>query len=133
MTCLNCQSEFEKVQNHQKYCSKKCKNSFQAKNRVFSEEEITANKLRARQAYVKKYYNMSWDEYLDFIAKDFCEICGKSSEENGRLLSVDHCHETNKVRGLLCDDCNKGLGFFKDDVEVMANAIHYLVGSALIW
>ena len=39
---------------------------------------------------------------------------------------VDHCHETNKVRGLLCHHCNTALGLFKDNTDVLSNAIKYL-------
>ncbi len=49
-------------------------------------------------------------------------------ERNGKVspLSVDHCHKTNVVRGLLCNECNSGLGKFKDNIDVMASAISYL-------
>lgn len=54
-----------------------------------------------------------------------CKICG--GEANGRgELHIDHCHDTGKVRGLLCSDCNTGLGLFRDNVELMRNAIEYL-------
>jgi len=39
---------------------------------------------------------------------------------------VDHCHETKKIRGVLCNNCNVGLGFFKDNVSSLQNAIKYL-------
>lgn len=46
------------------------------------------------------------------------------SQENP--LFIDHCHETKDVRGLLCRRCNHGLGFFKDKIDLMNNAIKYL-------
>ncbi len=51
-----------------------------------------------------------------------CAICRTQPAEH-----VDHCHGTGKVRGLLCFNCNGGLGRFEDDPEVMARAIEYLV------
>jgi hypothetical protein len=42
------------------------------------------------------------------------------------MLSIDHCHNTGKVRGLLCDHCNKGLGLFKDNIDYLNKAIEYL-------
>src|SRR5207248_1961528 len=62
-----------------------------------------------------------------------CAICGQvprlsDKPQNGRrdALCVDHCHRSGKVRGLLCDDCNRGLGSFKDDVTTLRRAIKYL-------
>ena len=52
-----------------------------------------------------------------------CVICG--STEN---LVVDHCHKTNIVRGMLCNHCNRGLGHFKDDPELLEFARMYLLG-----
>jgi hypothetical protein len=55
-----------------------------------------------------------------------CAICGTKQEELRKRLAVDHSHETGKARGLLCADCNSGLGFFKDDRERMRRGIAYL-------
>lgn len=126
MDCRNCGEAFDKNQSHQKYCSKRCKRSYEAKNRVYTDKEKAEGKIRARRLYVKKNYGMSWDDYLAFIASGICEICGKTEQENGRVLCVDHGHSTRLVRGLLCDDCNRGLGFFKDDIDLLAKAISYL-------
>lgn len=47
-------------------------------------------------------------------------------------LVVDHCHDTGIVRGLLCHNCNRALGLFKDKIEVLKNAIKYLEGATTI-
>ena len=56
--------------------------------------------------------------------EEACAICGypQFSED----LSIDHCHETGEVRGLLCKHCNLGLGHFRDDPERLKAAIDYL-------
>lgn len=51
-----------------------------------------------------------------------CVICGSY-----KVLCIDHDHSTMKYRGILCSSCNKGLGFFKDNIVVMADAIAYLL------
>jgi len=59
-----------------------------------------------------------------------CAICKKpETRKTGnkiRELSIDHCHKTGKVRGLLCDSCNNGLGRFKDSVKLLESALKYL-------
>jgi len=59
-----------------------------------------------------------------------CAICGISNPTNregrGSGWRLDHCHDTGKVRGVLCHNCNIGLGHFRDDPEVMQRAIAYL-------
>ena len=61
------------------------------------------------------------------VAQDYkCAICGTDANELTRELGVDHNHETDEVRGLLCNHCNIGLGNFRDDVELMNKAIEYL-------
>lgn len=54
-----------------------------------------------------------------------CEICGRQPR-NGYQLSIDHDHATGKFRGLLCNQCNTGLGQFQDSPGVLTNAIAYL-------
>ena len=58
------------------------------------------------------------------IAQDGkCAICGAPK---GEELRIDHCHATGKLRGLLCDNCNWGLGNFKDNPDLLNRAIQYL-------
>ena len=62
---------------------------------------------------------------------DRCAICGVDSPgSRSKVWSVDHCHVTNVVRGLLCHRCNMGLGYFKDDPVRLRSAITYLEGGA---
>ncbi len=51
-----------------------------------------------------------------------CEICNIILDKK----DIDHCHETGKVRGVLCPRCNKALGLFSDNLNVMEKAIKYL-------
>lgn len=55
-----------------------------------------------------------------------CAICKQA--ENGRYkhLSVDHCHTSLKIRGLLCNNCNRGIGLLQENKEILQNAVEYL-------
>jgi len=58
-----------------------------------------------------------------------CKICSKHQTELKRAMCVDHDHETGKVRGLLCDTCNRSLGLLKDSVDTLMRAVYYLQGK----
>ena len=55
-----------------------------------------------------------------------CAICKTDTPKGKGGWHVDHCHETNKFRGLLCHHCNVGLGMFKDDIDLFKLAIKYI-------
>jgi hypothetical protein len=73
---------------------------------------------------IKYKYGITREEYEKMILDQngLCGVCGVLM----RVPNVDHCHETGKVRGLLCVHCNSGLGSFSDDVNIMRQAIKYL-------
>jgi hypothetical protein len=79
-----------------------------------------------------KRYGMTWKHFDELLEEQDgkCAICGQpeTATRNGivRRLCVDHIHEGNIPRGLLCARCNSGLGYFKDDVELLEKAIFYL-------
>lgn len=69
-------------------------------------------------------YGIPLSEYNRMASEQnsMCRICG----EVGENLFVDHSHATGKVRGLLCNNCNAGLGMFRDNPEFLVSAISYL-------
>ncbi len=83
---------------------------------------------------LKKHFGITLEEYnrMKEAQRDSCAICGKpettfdSKQQKTRELSVDHCHTTGKIRGLLCAHCNHAIGKFKDNVELLQKAIDYL-------
>jgi hypothetical protein len=62
--------------------------------------------------------------------KDRCKICGQretlKSKGQVKNLCIDHCHDTGKVRGLLCNRCNTSIGWFNDDPKLLRSAVAYL-------
>ena len=72
----------------------------------------------------KHRYKITEEDLLGFINKqdNKCAICNSQFD----ILAVDHCHTTGNVRGLLCNNCNNGLGRFKDNKQFLKNAIKYL-------
>jgi hypothetical protein len=72
-------------------------------------------------------YGISIEEYNRMAAaqKGVCKICARP-EKGTRRLAVDHCHTTSAVRGLLCRECNLGLGYFKDSITTLRLAVLYL-------
>jgi hypothetical protein len=55
-----------------------------------------------------------------------CDVCGVDSPGVSKAWSVDHCHSTGVIRGVLCSACNRGLGAFNDRPEVLRKAAGYL-------
>lgn len=79
-----------------------------------------------RNGNLMRKYGITVDEYDRILSKQggVCKICGKSSQ--GVSLAVDHDHQTGRIRGILCENCNRGLGMFKDSPMLLAEAIKYL-------
>jgi Autographiviridae endonuclease VII len=90
---------------------------------------------KRRRGYRFHRYGMSGEDYDALVALQggLCAICRRkpkrSRKNHKRRLEVDHCHSTNKVRGLLCGNCNTTLGQCDDDTERLLAAIAYLVAS----
>jgi hypothetical protein len=85
-----------------------------------------AIKIQDRKAGLWRNYKLRIDEVEALEKKQnyVCAICSKLPQR--RALDVDHDHATGKIRGMLCEHCNKGLGHFYDDPELMILAANYL-------
>lgn len=89
-----------------------------------------ANKPKLQVAWEHRKlgkYGLTLDGYNQLLASQnqSCAIC-KQTCPSGKKLAVDHDHATSEVRGLLCLNCNNGLGRFRDDPELLTRAIEYL-------
>ena len=114
--CKLCAVIFQPTAPSEHYCSDSCKDT-----------AITDN-------YLYRNYGITIENYKEILIaqKHVCAICGTTGIERASHskskcnLVVDHCHTTNKVRGLLCHTCNTALGQFKDSKELLQKAISYL-------
>ncbi len=72
-------------------------------------------KDRTRSTNLKAKYGITTEDYnrMKTEQNNCCAICGEHEDNLKRILCVDHCHSTGNVRGLLCDTCNKFLGFYE--------------------
>lgn len=91
-----------------------------------------ANPEKSRHETLRDNYGISITEYktMNKAQKGLCAICGKPETWTWKGqpcgLAVDHDHDTGKVRGLLCNACNRSLGGFQHDISILASAICYL-------
>lgn len=77
-----------------------------------------------RKSWLKKAYGISVEEYEALFEKQGgkCAICEK---DLNKASHVDHCHDSGKIRGILCPACNKGIGHFYDSPELLIKAAGY--------
>lgn len=89
------------------------------------------NKEKIKQRdwkYNLKKYNLTENEYYEILNNQngCCKICKTNQIDLNTPLHIDHSHETGKIRGLLCNKCNQGLGLFNDDILLLTESIKYL-------
>jgi hypothetical protein len=90
---------------------------------------LSKTKEYENELFLKRTYGLSKDEFDAMLAEQNgkCAICkAEAPAHHKKRLNVDHCHTTGMIRGLLCDACNRGLGLFKDNPELLHKAIQYL-------
>jgi hypothetical protein len=80
-----------------------------------------------RESVLKYKYGIDLKEYNRMWAEQngLCAICGRP-QAGEQVLSVDHDHETEQIRQLLCNSCNTGLGHFHEDKNLFLKAVQYL-------
>jgi hypothetical protein len=84
--------------------------------------------LSKRTSILKSRYGITEDDYSVLFnnQQGCCAICGVDYTGSKRNLDVDHDHTTGNVRGLLCNNCNRGLGHFQDSPTILLKALEYL-------
>ena len=101
-----------------------------ARNDKLTKEEIRFERYR-------REYGLSEAAFYEMLGnqKGRCAICdvvlvfSGTTKHKSNVGVVDHCHDTGKIRGLLCTKCNKGLGMFNDGPDLIQKALDYLLDS----
>ena len=106
---INWDKWVENNKEHYKEIKRKGQNLFHHEHKKYERRGIT-----------KDQYDIIFD-----IQKGKCSIC-KEHSKDGTSLAMDHNHKTNEFRGLLCKECNRALGLFGDNIDVLQNAVIYL-------
>lgn len=85
------------------------------------------NKARRRGYNLINRYGITLPQYDEMLAAQagVCKICAFPHSE-AKKLHVDHCHDTGKIRGLLCTTCNTAIGKLRHSPEILRSAIRYL-------
>ncbi len=99
-------------------CTNSRARNWRRKEASTNPEFVEARRLSQEKARAKKYgVTLEW-----LAAHTACEICGRADSR----LHVDHDHQTGEVRGMLCSQCNTGLGLFQDSLDRLTKAKEYL-------
>ncbi len=112
--------ERKKAENRAYYAANRKELTERQRQRYWSDPHLPEKRRAWR-------YGLSDDAYNAILARQH-GACG-ACKRTGLELCVDHDHETGKVRGLLCQDCNKALGLFHDNPDYTAGATEYLKQS----
>jgi hypothetical protein len=124
MNCKTCNVSLE----NKKKCRGECLRCYQKENKKARANTPVAKAKRRRNKIFAKYkITMAEYEAMNRKQSGKCAICFDLPENQPYgVLCIDHCHKTGKVRGLLCKECNTGLGRFEDKLQILSNAIDYL-------
>jgi hypothetical protein len=130
--CRKCDSIRQKIARDK--FKEKNPNKYKEYYREYGKQWRLNNDDQRRDTIYKRLFNITLGDYNEILKKqnNVCAICKKPEtsidKRNNKLrgLSVDHCHKTGKVRGLLCRYCNTGIGLLRESQEILNNAITYL-------
>ncbi len=130
-TCRLCEQEKDDTEfyrffdrwTNRSYYSSRCKPCHQEYKR---QSPTTPRNRKAEKLQLR--YGLTYDQWEEMRqAEDFrCMICGISEDEIGKKLDVDHCHDSGRVRGVLCNPCNVILGLARDRINLLESAAKYL-------
>ena len=125
-SCKVCWTIRQKKYNKQTKEEKREKSIARRSNWSDERRALESEKRYDRQ--LRRKYGITIEEYYLMLEdqQGGCKICSTKQPDGMGRFHVDHCHVTNKVRGLLCSTCNLMLGKVKDSIEILTSAIKYL-------
>lgn len=106
-----------------------CKACSTARTRAWAEANPTEWERHRRRSWLKRKYGITIEQYDEMLAAQggVCPICGTPpADPRGYRMHIDHCHDTGRVRGILCGPCNQGIGNLGDDPDRLLAAVEYL-------
>jgi len=109
-----------------------CKDCANSKSRLYHRTKMLENdadyQRKKRSAYIKNKHGITVDEYESMVISQggMCGICGCNIEVDTHKTHLDHCHVTGNKRAMLCNNCNRGIGYLNDDVQILKSAVNYL-------
>jgi hypothetical protein len=113
--------------------SYRCKSCDDLARKKWSDSNPERAYRSARSKRLKHLFNLTIEDYENLLEEQEgkCAICGVTENKTVGTMKthnfcVDHDHETGKVRGLLCNNCNRGLGLLKDSEELLRKAARYV-------
>lgn len=95
------------------------------------ESKLRWDRLNVDRRHLKQRYGITPEQKVQIFESQgsCCAVC-KSSEPRGGKWATDHCHVRGKVRGVICNSCNTGLGLFADNPDFLREAAEYLVAHS---
>ena len=123
-------SETGKKRHECRKCKKIYNRIYNLKNKDKLKEWRKRDRDKRYANEIKRVYGISIEEYhiMCKLSDNKCWICEKINKR--RKLNIDHCHQTGKIRGVLCDECNKALGLINDNITTLFKMIKYLRGES---
>ena len=118
----------KKIQKNGAIYYKKNRKKLQKNSKEWFKRHPEEVKIMQNNSRLKRCYGIKKIDYDNILKKqnNRCAICNKNNSEFKRTFAVDHNHKTKKIRGLLCINCNIGIGKFKDNIKLLKKAIKYL-------
>ena len=102
-----------------------CKECKIKENHEWAKRLPQETKAKYRRTSHAKSYGLTLEAMNNYFQDASCGICNsKGTEKN--ILVLDHCHSTGKIRGVLCNNCNRALGLFRDNTDILESAIKWL-------
>lgn len=118
------------IYNYCRICANERARNNHKKIRAKGKEGWDKHRKTYRSSYYKRIYGITLEEFETKLEnQDFkCAICRVELDidKDSRKAHLDHCHESGKIRDILCVCCNKGIGYLKEDTEILENAIKYI-------